>query len=262
MQALDGECWEHDRAGYWLGAFRARSLCGVAVLAVSLVLSGCGNETSDPAESAVTLPDTSAASSLPGSVAPSHVEVVDPRPVILFLGTSLTAGYGLPANQAYPSLIQEKLDSAGYDYRVVNAGVSGDTSAGGLRRLDWLLQLPLAVLVIELGANDMLRGLDIAALRGNLEAIIERTRAVHPEARFLVVGMRALGNLGAAYVEPFESVFPEVAAANGASFAPFLLKGVAGDRELNLADGLHPNATGQRIVADAIWKSLEQVVSD
>lgn len=183
-------------------------------------------------------------------------------PAVLFLGTSLTAGMGLSADEAYPALIQAKIDSAGLTFRVVNAGVSGETSAGGLRRIDWLLRQPLAVLVLELGANDMLRGQDIPAMRANLQEIIDRTQAAQPEARIVIAGMVAAPNLGEVYGAEFEAVFPELAAANGAALIPFLLEGVAGVPELNQPDGNHPTAEGQAIVADNVWVVLEPVLRE
>ena len=182
------------------------------------------------------------------------------QPVVLFLGTSLTAGYGLAADQAYPALVQQHIDAANLNFRVVNAGVSGDTSAGGLRRLDWLLQLPIAVLVVELGANDMLRGLDIDALRDNLGEILRRTRATHPDARFVIAGMRAAPNLGSAYGEAFEAVFPAVAREHGAALIPFLLEDVAGEPSLNQADGIHPTIEGQRRIAKTVWPVLDSML--
>jgi acyl-CoA thioesterase-1 len=183
-------------------------------------------------------------------------------PAVLFLGTSLTAGMGLSADEAYPALIQAKIDSAGLGFRVVNAGVSGETSAGGLRRIDWLLRQPVAVLVLELGANDMLRGQDIPAMRANLQEIIDHTKAAHPEARIVIAGMKAAPNLGEPYVDEFEAVFLELAEANGAVLIPFLLEGVAGIPELNQPDGNHPTAEGQAIVAENVWAVLEPVLHD
>lgn len=182
--------------------------------------------------------------------------------MVLFLGTSLTAGLGLPAEQAYPALIQAKIDSAGLGFRVVNAGVSGETSAGGLRRIDWLLRQPVAVLVLELGANDMLRGQDVTAMRSNLQRIIDRTRSVHPEARIVIAGMEAAPNLGEPYASQFASTFVELAEENGAALIPFLLDGVAGVPEFNQPDGNHPTAQGQSIVADNVWVVLEPLLRD
>ena len=180
--------------------------------------------------------------------------------MILFVGTSLTAGYGLPSEEAFPALIQQRIDAAGFGYRVVNAGVSGDTSAGGLRRIDWLLKSPVAVLVLELGSNDMLRGLSPAALGANLQKILDRTRNQQPGVRFLIAGMRAAPNLGTAYVREFEAIYPELAKRNDAALIPFILEGVAGIPRLNQADRIHPTREGQRILADTVWGYLEGMI--
>ena len=198
-----------------------------------------------------------------GNGATSPAETVpSERPAIVFLGTSLTAGYGLPESEAFPALIQARVDDLGLDYRVVNAGVSGDTSAGGLRRLDWLLRLPIAVLVLELGANDMLRGQAAEALEANLTAILERTRAAHPGVRFVVAGMRAAPNLGRTYGEAFDAVYPRVAGRFDAVFVPFLLEDVAARPELNQTDGIHPTAEGHALIAERIWTALEPVLRE
>jgi acyl-CoA thioesterase-1 len=173
------------------------------------------------------------------------------------LGTSLTAGYGIDGDRAYPALIQARLDSAGLRYRVVNAGVRGETSAGGLRRLEWLLREPVAVLVLELGANDGLRGQNVDSLEANLHAIIERTRAAHPDARIVLAGMQAPPNLGRAYARRFREVFPRVARADGTALIPFLLEKVAAVDTLNLPDGIHPTPAGHRIIAETVWRVLE-----
>ena len=199
------------------------------------------------------------ACSEPETARPGPVES-DARPVVLFLGTSLTAGYRLPAEQSFPALVQERIDDAGLDFRTVNGGVSGDTSAGGLGRLDWLLRLPIAVLVLELGANDMLRGQDPGNLRRNLQEIIRRARAAHPQLHLLVAGMRALPNLGDDYVSGFEAVFPALAEENDGVLIPFALEGVAGEAALNQADGIHPTAQGHRRIADTIWKALRPML--
>ena len=186
---------------------------------------------------------------------------VDERPVVLFLGTSLTAGLGLSEDEAYPAQIQAKVDSAGYDFRVVNAGSSGETSAGGLRRIDWLLRMPVVVLVIELGANDGLRGQDIEALKENLLEIIDRSRAAYPEMTVLLAAMEAPPNMGDRYTDEFRRVFPTVASARGVTLIPFLLNGVAGVDSLNQADGIHPTAMGHSIVADNVWAVLGEVLA-
>ena len=195
-------------------------------------------------------PDTAAA--LP--------QATDSRPVVLFFGTSLTAGLGLEPEEAYPALIQRRIDSAGLGYRVVNGGVSGETSAAGLRRIDWLLQEPVGVLVLELGANDALRGQDVAAAKANLQAIIDRTRARYPEVRVVVAGMEAPPNLGGRYTREFRDLFVTLARDNRAALIPFLLEGVGGVPELNQPDGIHPTAGGARVVADNVWRVLAPVL--
>ncbi|MDX2193959.1 MAG: arylesterase [Gemmatimonadales bacterium] len=182
------------------------------------------------------------------------------RPRLVFLGTSLTAGLGLDPSQAYPAVIQEKLDSAGLAWEAVNAGVSGETSAGALRRIDWVLREPAAVLVVETGANDGLRGQDIDSLAANLQAILDHAKRQVPAPKLVVVGMEALPNMGRAYGQRFRAVFPEVARRNGATYLPFLLEGVAGVDSLNQADGIHPTAAGQRLVAAHVWKVLGPVL--
>jgi acyl-CoA thioesterase-1 len=182
----------------------------------------------------------------------------DVRRRIVFLGDSLTAGYGLAREQSVPALIQAKLNQEGYDYEVVNAGVSGDTSAGGLSRLDWSLDGMVDVLVIELGANDGLRGLPVAELRKNLDQIIRRAKA--RGVRVLLTGMEAPPNYGAAYTAEFRQVYQDLARAHQISFVPFYLAGVAGDPRLNIADGMHPNPEGARIVENTIWRSLESMI--
>jgi acyl-CoA thioesterase-1 len=168
---------------------------------------------------------------------------------IVFLGDSLTAGYGLEPQQAYPALVEQLLDERGRTVQVVNAGVSGDTTAGGLRRADWVLRQPVDVLVIALGANDALRGQPVEAARDNLRGIISKARAAHPRVRIILAGMLAPPNMGSAYQQAFRAIFPELAEAEAVELLPFLLEGVAGEPDLNLADGIHPNAEGQRRIA-------------
>ena len=182
-------------------------------------------------------------------------------PRILCVGTSLTAGYGLDPEQAWPALVQKEIDEDGLRYRVVNAGVSGETSAGALRRLDWLLREPVAVLVVETGANDGLRGQDPASTRANIQAIFDRARRQAPPPTLVLAGMAAPPNLGREYTERFRSVFPDLARANGVALVPFLLEGVAGVPRLNQADGIHPNAEGQRLLAENVWKVLRPALA-
>jgi acyl-CoA thioesterase-1 len=179
---------------------------------------------------------------------------------VVFLGTSLTAGLGVDPSEAYPELLQRKIDSAGLRFVTVNAGVSGETSAGARRRIDWLLREPAAVLVIETGANDGLRGLDVDSLAANIQAIIDRARQQSPPPRIILVGMQALPNLGLGYLGRFKAVYPELAKRNRVPLVPFLLEGVVGVDSLNQSDMLHPTAAGQRRVAETVWPVLEQVL--
>lgn len=188
----------------------------------------------------------------------ASTEPRDPRPVILFLGTSLTAGLGVSPDQAYPAVIQRKLDSAGLAFRVVNAGVSGETSSDARARIGWLLRSNPAVLVVETGANDGLRGLSVPALRANLDTILATAGRHEPPPRLVVVGMEAPPNLGRRYADAFRAVFPDEAARHHAALVPFLLKDVGGVDSLNQADGIHPTARGHRILAETVWGVLLQ----
>ena len=180
--------------------------------------------------------------------------------VILFLGDSITAGYGLEMAEAYPALIQEKIDAKGWRFKAVNAGQSGDTSAGALDRLDWLLKNKVAVLVLELGGNDGLRGLPVESTRKNLQLLIDRTKGKYPSARVIIAGMKVPPNMGREYGQKFEAIFTELAKKNEAPLIPFVLEGVGGVPTLNLPDGIHPTAKGQEIVAATVWKTLEPVL--
>ena len=179
---------------------------------------------------------------------------------IVFLGDSLTAGLGLPREQAVPSLIQERLHAEGYGYDVVNAGVSGDTSAGGLSRLNWSLEGDVKILVVELGANDGLRGLPVSQLQRNLGEIVTRAKA--RGITVILTGMEAPPNYGPAYTSEFRQVFRDVADEHDVALVPFYLEGVAGIPSLNNSDGIHPNAAGARIVAETLWRALEPVLED
>lgn len=219
-------------------------------LALALTVAGCGR------------PDASGRDTEPVVETPVAKADAAPAPSgrrrIVFLGDSLTAGYGLAKEQSVPSLVQERLDDEGYSYEVVNAGVSGDTSAGGLNRLDWSLEGQVAVLVIELGANDGLRGLPVDALKQNLERII--TTARQRNIAVLLTGMEAPPNYGAAYTAEFRRVYQDLAKRHAVAFVPFYLEGVAGDPKLNISDGIHPNAEGARIVERTIWRALEPLL--
>jgi acyl-CoA thioesterase-1 len=181
---------------------------------------------------------------------------------VLILGDSITAGYGLEPDESFPALLQRKIAARGWNFRVINAGQSGDTSASGLARLDWLLKNRVDVLVLELGANDGLRGLHPETTRKNLQAIIDRTKQKYPEVRIIIAGMKVPPNMGREYAARFEAIFRNLAKQNQAVLIPFILEGVGGVQALNLPDGIHPTAKGQEIVAQNVWKALEPVLKD
>jgi len=181
-------------------------------------------------------------------------------PLILVVGTSLTAGLGLDPSEAYPAVLQQKIDSAGLAYRVVNRGVSGETSAGALQRVDWLMRQPVAVLILETGANDGLRGLAPDSLRANIDAIVTRARRQSPPPAILLLGMEAPPNLGSEYSARFRAVYQDASRELSVPLVPFLLAGVGGVDSLNQADGIHPTAVGQRQVAALVWEALEPLL--
>lgn len=179
---------------------------------------------------------------------------------ILFFGDSITAGYGLDKDEAFPAIIQQKIDSLNWNFDTVNAGLSGETSAGGLRRVDWILQQDFDIFVLELGGNDGLRGIDLESTKNNLQAIIDKVKQKKPEAEILLAGMQVPPNLGPDYTEEFRKMYPELAKKNDVTLIPFLLKGVGGDPELNQADGIHPTARGHEILAENVWKELKPIL--
>lgn len=186
----------------------------------------------------------------------------DERKTILFYGDSLTAGYGLEDSTitAFPARIQEKIDAAGLPYRVINAGLSGETSAGGIRRINWVLRQPVDVFVLELGANDGLRGLPLDVLRTNLQEILDRVRAKNPEVQLVIAGMRMPPSMGE-YAGKFDALFAPLAQANDAALIPFLLRDVGAVPEMNLPDGIHPNIPGHQRVAETVWDVLEPLIT-
>ena len=196
------------------------------------------------------------------SVGVAQAPAKDARKTILFVGTSLTAGYGIDPQQAYPALIQRRIDSLGLNYESVNAGVSGETSSGAVHRLPWLLKQPFDVFVLETGANDGLRGLPIDSLRSNIQRIIDEVKRTHPDAKILLIGMEALPNMGRSYVAGFRSVYADLAKKNGVTFLPFLLKGVAGVDSLNQPDMVHPNPRGAAILAETVWGTLRGMLDE
>lgn len=233
----------------------------LAFFLVLLTLAACASD--DSAPPATPAADAPAAESPVAAPAAASDEAAERAVTVVYLGDSLTAGYGLAGGEAeaYPALIESRLAEEGITVRTVNAGVSGDTSSGGLGRLDWYLsRFTVDVLVLALGANDGLRGLPTETLRGNLETIVERTRAAHPHAEIVLLGMMTPPNMGGAYAAEFSNVFPTVAEATRAAFIPFMLEGVAGERALNQADGIHPTAEGQRRMAETIAPEVEAAV--
>ena len=180
---------------------------------------------------------------------------------IVFFGNSLAAGYGLSPEQAFPALVQKKIDSLGLPYNVINAGVSGETTSGGLTRIDWILEQPIDIFVLELGANDGLRGIpSLSVTRQNLQDMIDRVKTKYPAAKILLAGMQVPPNLGQQYTAEFREMFPQLAEKNAVSLIPFLLEGVGGEPELNQADGIHPNEEGSKIVAENVWKELQKLL--
>ncbi|MEN9359735.1 MAG: hypothetical protein RL095_1270 [Verrucomicrobiota bacterium] len=192
--------------------------------------------------------------------APAQLE--DRRPRLVCLGDSLTAGFGLPEGESWPALLQKRLDARGYAFRVVNAGTSGATSAGGLRKVEWLCREPVHTLVLALGANDGLRGLDSAATRDNLVAIIRDFRKYSPQVRILLAGMEVPPSMGSDYAASFRRIYPDLAKSEGVELCPFLLKDVGGHAEFNLPDGIHPNARGQQRLLENLWPHLEGLVKN
>jgi acyl-CoA thioesterase-1 len=180
--------------------------------------------------------------------------------IVLFLGDSITAGYGLEPSQAFPGLIEDKIAAKKWNFKVINAGQSGDTTAGGLNRMDWLLRNRIDVLVVELGGNDGLRGLPPETTRKNLQAIIDRAREKYPDVKIILAGMKVPPNMGRDYGRRFEAIYPDLAKKNKALLIQFILDGVGGVRDLNLPDGIHPTAKGHEIIANNVWKVLEPVL--
>lgn len=184
----------------------------------------------------------------------------DTRHILIF-GDSITAGLGVEPQQAFPALVQHKADSLQLNYTVINAGLSGETSAGGLRRIDWVLQRPAEVIILELGGNDALRGIELSSTKENLQQIIDKIKAKYPGAQILLAGMQAPPNLGADYTRKFEQLYTELAAENELPLIPFLLEGVGGVKSLNQPDGIHPNIQGHRVVAATVWKYLQPLLT-
>ncbi|WP_316736039.1 arylesterase [Pedobacter aquatilis] len=191
------------------------------------------------------------------SVKNGKAAVDAPIKTILFFGTSLTAGLGLDPTEAYPAIIQQKIDAEKLPYKVINGGLSGETSAAGKSRIDWLLKQKIDVLVLELGANDGLRGLPVAETAKNLQAIIDKVKAKYPDVKIVIAGMQMPPSMGAKYTEDFKNIYPAIAEKNNAALIPFLLDKVGGVAKLNQADGIHPTAEGDKILAENVWVVLK-----
>lgn len=192
----------------------------------------------------------------------TQTEEKEKEKVILFFGNSLTAGYGLDPSEAFPALIQNKIDSLGLNYKVVNAGLSGETTAAGKNRIEWVLRQPVDVFILELGGNDGLRGISPEETRRNLEEIIDKVRQNYPEVKILLAGMQIPPSMGQAYANQFQEIFPQVAREKNVELITFLLEGVGGERDLNLPDGIHPNEEGHQIVADNVWQELRPMLEE
>lgn len=242
---------------------RHRAVLLVLAIALILIVTGlllschqtAGSTGGRDTTAAATTPGTTASATSPDTTAKTS------RKTILFFGNSLTAGYGLPdTKDAFPSLLQAKIDSLRLDYTTVNAGNSGETSAGGLSRIGWVLRQHVDIFVLELGANDGLRGLPVAQTLINLQAIIDTVKTRYPNCRLLLLGMQVPPNLGQQYTSDFKAVYPALAAKNNMDLVPFLLRGVGGDASLNQGDGIHPNVAGEKIVADNVWEVLRRML--
>ena len=179
---------------------------------------------------------------------------------IVFFGNSLTAGYGVDPTEAYPALLQHTIDSLNLNYKVINAGVSGETSSGGNGRIDWILRQPVNVFVLELGGNDGLRGIPLSETKKNLQAIIDKVKTKYPDSKIVLEGMQIPPNMGQQYAAEFKNIYPELAARNDVALIPFLLKNVGGDAKLNQQDGIHPTPEGHKIVAQNVWEVLKEIL--
>ena len=230
----------------YFDAMKTKWLCYNVLILLGLLFSACGGEKTKNTQESL--------------VADSSKTIPSASKTILFFGNSLTAGYGLDPTESFPSLIQGKIDSGGLNYKVVNAGVSGETSAGGKSRIDWILKSPVDVFVLELGANDGLRGIPVSETKKNLQAIIDEVKAKYPGAKLVLAGMQVPPNMGATYANTFKQMFTDLASTNNMALIPFLLEGVGGVRTYNLQDGIHPNAEGAKIVAGNVWQVLQGVL--
>ena len=231
--------------------------CILILLIIVLSSSSC-KDASTPKASQAKEPTTQKVTNTPSTASATTSK----KRTLLFFGDSLTAGYGLDEEESFPSLIQNRIDSLGRPYEVINAGLSGETSAGGKGRIDWVLNKPVDIFVLELGANDMLRGLDINETEKNLRAILDVVKVKSPDTQLVIAGMEAPPNMGEQYTSKFRGIFSSIAKEYNAALIPFLLEGVAGIPELNLGDGKHPNPKGQQIVTENVWRIIDSYVKE
>ena len=229
-----------------------RNLLFYASFLIPLLFTSCGESGKNKAEESTETVEKSEA---------AQEQELDSG-VILFFGNSLTAGLGLEQEESFPAVIQEKIDSLGLGYKVVNAGLSGETTASGKNRIDWVLNQEVDVFVLELGANDGLRGIPVEETRRNLQEIIDIVRKKNPQTKIILAGMQIPPNMGETYTSNFREIFPELAKENDVELIPFLLENVAGNPALNQQDGIHPTAEGQEIVANNVWEVLYPVISE
>ncbi len=239
-----------------------QKLCGYAVLACFLTAAaGCGSERQIKSETIVSEAKDNMTVVKGAADTAARASGVVRKPVVLFFGTSLTAGAGLEPEQAFPALVEKKADSAGLPIRAVNAGLSGETTAGAVRRIDWVLRTPADVIVVETGANDALRGLSPAAAKANIEKIIGAIKKKQPGATIVLAQFFAPPNFGNDYTRSFSAIYADVATRENVVLIPFLLEGVAGVSRYNQPDGIHPNLAGERLVAENVWRGLQPVLA-
>jgi len=222
----------------------SRLILSIGIISLGIVSFSCSEPKKTEAEKAV-------------EIAQNQSPQLEKK-TILFFGNSLTAGYGIDQDDSFSGLVQDKIDSLGLNYRVINGGLSGETTAGGLSRLDWFLEDQPEVFVLELGGNDGLRGIQLSETKSNLEKIIDKVRAKFPDTKIILAGMQIPPNMGQEYTDEFKEIYPVVAQEKDVTLIPFLLEGVAGDPELNLPDGIHPTEEGHKIVYQTVWPFIEQ----
>ena len=232
-------------------------------LGLVVLISACSTENSQNSETKTpNTPNLADSSTVVGDVSEAPADQTENEAIrILYLGDSITAGFGLGEEQAFPNIVQQKAQQAGYHTITINAGVSGGTSTGGLNRIDWLLKNRVDILILELGGNDGLRGVDLNLTQANLSSIIEKTKQAWPSVTVVVAGMMVPPNLGHEYTAAFRDMFPAIAAQHDAELIPFVLEGVGGIRELNQPDGIHPTARGHEIVAETVWNTIEPLLA-